>query len=39
MKIYQNNNRKKLEEEIAIEGTTNTLWNDQEIKIMQENYT
>jgi len=36
MKIYQNNNRKKLEEDINIEGTTNALWNDEDIKIMKE---
>ena len=29
MKIYQNNNRKKLNLDLNVEGMTNALWNDE----------
>ena len=38
-KVCQNINRKKLIEDITKDHSTDALWNDEDIKIMQEPYT
>lgn len=37
-KVVQNLNRKKLQEDINKEHTTDMLWNDEDIRIMMEPY-